>query len=324
MNNENASGKLRPVEELRRLLDDSEKLAVNIKGAGADRTTELLHWLDKIEALFIQLGQEGTPLESERGRWEAVQGAVQRYEKGIRRELAAAGGLDKIRSELPTEPAQDHWWWWLDVRHQERRIQSIRKTAISAATIILLLLAAYWLFSTLFPVDPIVQETYRLQIDAERALENGDIDTAIKRYEESVALAPSDVDSRASLVVLYKLAGRNNDSQAVLERLLGDNSADTVYTALAQAYLVTGNSEDTLDAVEQALDHNPENVGVLMLAASAFELQGDITNAIATLQEASDIADRLEQAELQAIARIRLGQLLQSAPLVPNPIALPE
>lgn len=80
---------LTPADELRHLLDVSEKRAVNINGAGPDAAAELLQWLDRITYLLPELEAAGGDMRPERVRWLTLQGSVRRHAKELQAELAA-------------------------------------------------------------------------------------------------------------------------------------------------------------------------------------------------------------------------------------------
>ena len=307
---------LTPADQLRRLLDDTEKRAVNIRGVGAEQAFELLRWLDEIDALIPELQAIGVNIQPELGRWQGVQGAVKRHGNSLQRELRPLGGLAKLRAEQAEPPPENRWWWWLDVTGKRDSVKRLRRSLIIIASIAIVLIAGVWLFQILFPVDPAVQESYRLQTEAEQlTFDGGDPALILQKMEAAATLTPNDLDIQAWLVVLYEQQGPTDQAEAIRQQLLAAQPPSDIYTQLAQAYLQLGHYDQSLHSAEQAIAEDPDNAAAYIAAGMASAGVGDRVNAMFYLQEASDVAGRTGNSELQAIARIQLAQLLQSPPL---------
>ncbi|RME82119.1 MAG: hypothetical protein D6775_11755 [Caldilineae bacterium] len=309
--------KVTPADELRNLLNECEKRAVNIRGSGADQARELLQWLDLIHERLPELEASGLNMQPERVRWEAVLGAVRRHEKELRRELEPLGGLESLRRQLPAEPDPDRWWWWLDQHAAERTRRRLSRGLITVIALVALVLAARWLFNYLFPVDPNVLASYDLQTEAERLIEEGNYEQAVQNFQEALTYTPDDEDPQIWLVALYDVTGRSDESRALLDKLLTRYDPSTVYAELAQRYYLLQQYETSLAYAQKAIDANPENPEAYLAAGGAYEALGDFVQAMASFEQASDIAERLDMPELQALARVRMAELLQRRPVAP-------
>lgn len=307
--------RLTPADELRHLLDDAEKRAVNLRGVGPDEATQLLLWLDQIDALIPKLHEIGVNIQPELGRWEGVQGVVQRYANNLQRELQPAGGLARVRAQQPTTPSQQRWWWWLDVIGRKNTIQRVRKNVIWIAGIAIVVIAAALLLQKLFPVDPLVKESYSLQIAAEQLIiDGGDPEIILQKLEQAAALTPDQMDIQAKLVVLYEQQGQSERAEAIRQSLLETYSASDVYAQLAQTHFEMSDYDQALALAKSAIEANPDNAVAFMSAGLAAEALGDRMSAVGYLKEAATVAERTDDAELQAIARIQLAQIMQSPP----------
>jgi tetratricopeptide (TPR) repeat protein len=271
--------------------------------------------LDEIDALIPNLEAIGANIQPELGRWDGVQGSVQRYANDLLRELKPVGGLAKVRDEQPEMPPQEHLWWWLDVASREHAVKRIRKTAIWVAVVAIVVVGGIWLFQTLFPVDPLVKESYRLQIAADQLiLDEGDPALILQYLEEAAALTPGQMDIQSMLVVLYEEQGNLDRADAIRQQLFDAFSESDVYAQLAQTYFERSDYEKALGFARTAFEINPDNVMPYMTAGLTAEAMGDRRAAVGYLTEASEIAARIDDAELQAIARIQLAQIMQSPP----------
>lgn len=308
-----------PADELRRLLDESEKRAVGVRNAGPADTRELLDWLDRIHRLFPELEAGGVDLAPERGRWQAVQGTVRRHSASIRRELASLGGLRALRSKGETLPDRAQWWWWLDEIARETNRKRVRSLIIALVVIAGLLLGGRWLMNRFFPVDPLVIEALNETAAGERALQEGDIETAITHYEAARTAVPDDYNTLAWLVGLYDLGGRADAAAAATADLLKITDESRAYANLADVYTRLGQAQRGLELAQTAIAANPDNPQAYLARGGAYESMRQFGPAIQSYDKAATVAEAQNNAELQAIARIRMGQLLQSGPgLLPD------
>lgn len=303
-----------PADELRLLLDESEKRAVSVRNAGPDDTRELLEWLDRIHRLFPELEAGGVDLAPERGRWQAVQGKVRSNASNIRRELASLGGLSTLRSERVTTPAQELWWWWLDEAARESTRKRIRNTSVAVIVIIGLLIGGRWLMNRFFPVDPLVLEAYTQTSEAERQLEAGAYAAAISHYEAARAAMPDDANTLAWLAMLYEITEQPEQAAAItaeLQAAVGDSLTSAL---LADSFTRIGQMERGLELAQAAIADDPDNAQAHLAEGGAYEALGRFGEAILSYERASILAETEGNHYLQAIARIRMGQLMQAGP----------
>ncbi len=285
-------------------------------GDGPEKATDFLLLLDEIDALIPDLEAIGVNIQPEMGRWDGVKGSVQRYANDLPRELKPSADWQKSGMTNPKMPPQEHWWWWLDVasqrarrqtypqeRHLDRRHRHCRDWLAPGSS------------KHYFPVDPKVQESYRLQIAAERLmLDGGDPDLILQNLEEAAALTPGQMDIQSLLVVLYEEQGNLDRADTIRQQLFDAFSESDVYAQLAQTYYERNDYAKAVAFARKAIEVDPDNVMAYMTAGLTSEAMGDRRAAVGYLTEASEIAARIDDAELQAIARIQLAQIMQSPP----------
>jgi tetratricopeptide (TPR) repeat protein len=307
-----------PADELRSLLDQSERLAVGMAGASPDQARQLLTALDRIVILFPELEAAGVDLQPERGRWQGVQGAVRRHRRSLQAALKPAGGLATARAQQPTPPPTANWWWQTDlILAAETRRKTLTWMAVTGGLILALALG-YWLFNRLFPVDPLVAELYRLRNEAQQALIEGELAPALAAYETAAALSPDDPETLAWLSALYDAAGRDADAEAAQAQLRPLRPAFEVDSLLASAYLGLRWPDEAKIYIDQALAANPSHVISLITAADISQARGEIQEAMTYLERADEAAGAQSLFREQAVIRVRLAQLLQQ-PLLPTP-----
>ena len=309
-----------PADELRGLLEHSARVAVNSRLATPEELRQLLHDLDRIQALFPELEALGVDLRPERGRWQEVQGAVRRHSDDLLAGLRPLGGLAALRQELPAPPdAQTRWWWWLDAR---RARQKRRRLLVAAGLFIglLLVLVGGWLaLQALLPVDDAVVTAYEHKLNAEDFVLRGQYEEAVLELEAARELTPDDPDILALLAALYDLTGQPEQAAALQDQLDARYPPSIVHSNLAQAYLAAGAVDKALDLALQAIAEDDANPQGYLIAASAYEAKGETRQAMAFYQQAAEKANAAGDHQTEAFAKVRLATLLQKPQISPTP-----
>lgn len=309
---------LTPADELRDLLEGSERLAVNLSGSGPDQAVRLLDWLDRIALLLPELEADGVNLQAERGRWQAVQGSVKRHSRDLLAEMKATGGLAAARSRRSSPPPAANWWWQIDGILAAERKRKMLTWAAAVGIVLVLLFGGYWLFNRLFPVDPVVAAVYRHRSDAEQYVALGELEPALASYEAAATLDPDDPELLAALVALYAATGREADAEAALARLRPLLPEAEVDAYLAAAYAGVHLLDQAMTYAEQALAVAPDLVAALITAADVSQALGRQAEAMAYLRRADAAAGEQNLIQMQAVIRMRLAQVMQQ-PMMNTP-----
>ncbi|RUA17929.1 MAG: hypothetical protein DSY55_01205 [Clostridia bacterium] len=308
---------------LRDLLEDSYALAVNMKGAGPQKASQLLDNLDQIARLLPDLEAAGVDLRSEKVRWQEVQGAVRRHADSLRNELAPLGGLKTLRETLALPPSlQNRWWWWLDVTAFRNMRKRFLVGALVIASVIILLVGGIWTFNKLFPVDPQVSAAYGHKLNAEELVGKGDLSGAITELNAALRLTPDDPDILTMLVALYDLTDQEERVNPIGKKLYAEFPSSIVDSNIAQSYMVVGAVEKALSKSLQAVDEDPKNAQGYLIAGMAYEAKGDTHLAYRYYRQAADVASAAGDHQTEAFAKIRLATLLQKAQVptqIPDP-----
>ncbi|MCC7353377.1 MAG: tetratricopeptide repeat protein [Anaerolineae bacterium] len=299
-----------PADELRDLLDRSERRVVNLRGTGKD-TVLLLDWLDRIAVLATQLEADGADLRPERARL----GTVEAQLRDRARQLVREAGAEFPRARQEAEPTPDRWWWYVDEIAAEQRRQQLRRLGLMALGLAAVVVAIWFVFNVLFPVDPKVAAVQRLRGEADRALSTGDLVAALAAYEEAAQTDPED----PSLIIWVGVLQEGLGQQEVAEQKYREAEAMTDSRLLfllerGRVYGSVGQLDKALADAEAVLVLDPDSAEGHFLLATALEGQGKVAEAIAAYQRASALAES-RSPQLAALARIRLGYLLQSGAL---------
>jgi len=321
-----------PADELRELLARSEKRIANLRGSGAD-ASELLLDMDRIDELWPELEARGVDLRPEAGRWDTIQAQVRRSGPTLLRELWAAGGLDQLRTRQHAGETELAWWWRLDGLVRRDTTLRIRRTALTLAAIAVVAGAIWAAFRIFLPVDPQVQAAISAQTAGEQKIMNGeDFAGALEDFRVAAEHTPNDPDVWLRLGVTYEKLGNAAAAQENFDKGLRlSKDENNFHLSRAAIYLVFAMYDPAIADVQAVMDKDPKNAIAYYYLGSAYEGQGRIEDAIDALEKASDYATASNSSELVALARYRMGMLLQSAGMsslrgdggTPTPTATP-
>ena len=195
-----------PADELRERLAACEKGIANLRGSGA-RARGVLEDMDRISELWPALEAAGLDLRPEAGRWETIQASVKRVARRLLKELRASGGLATVRAEQHPD-GQCAWWWRLDEAVAQDSKRRALRTSLTVATIIVAVLAAYFLFRLLFPVDPNLKAAMDLQSAGEMKIQKaGDFAGALADFRSATSFLPNDAETWLRLGVAQEVVG---------------------------------------------------------------------------------------------------------------------
>jgi cytochrome c-type biogenesis protein CcmH/NrfG len=117
------------------------------------------------------------------------------------------------------------------------------------------------------------------------------------------------------VVALSEQTGDSGQAQAALTRLeqvLAEQPAD-VWLSVGERRLAVGDLEGAEAAAHKAEALEPDNPQVYFLLANVAEYGGDYTAALDLFEQTYTLAEQ-SNPQLAAIARIRIGSLMQRGP----------
>jgi tetratricopeptide (TPR) repeat protein len=305
-----------PADELRALLASSEKRIANLKGSGAG-AVELMLELDRIDELWPELEAQGMDLRPEAGRWETIQAQLRRSGPQLLRELNATGGLDKLRREQHPEYAQPDqeisWWWGIDALVRQDQARRLKRNGIALAAVPIVGLAVVLIFQFAFPVDPAVKAAMGAQSAGEqKIMSSGDFQAALDDFAQAVQFTPNEPDAWLRLGAAQQKLGDMKGAENSYAYARGLYQDELKFLLARAAIFLSFMMIDEGEAdLTQALAREPDNAVAHYYMGTVYEGRGQVEQAIESLQKASDLATESDQAELVALARYRMGMLLQ-------------
>lgn len=302
-----------PASRLRASILALESAAVAPTAASLE---DLLLQLDATQAAIADLEAQGVDLRAERVRWDNLTNRIASRPALVARPAAALpGGLEALRSRhgksIDSAP-----WWGADVTLSKRR----RRVGVEIVAILvgipLVLVAAYFLFSAIFPPDPVAVAILEVEATIDQAVVDGDLAAALPAARAAWEANPDRSELAAWVAVLATEAGDAElaaDAAAAAALLLAD---DPVMLALTYAdhNARIGNAAASLDYARDALALDELNAMAWYQQGRAARMLGDRALALQSLARASELAME-SSPELSVNARVMYGDILQQPDL---------
>jgi tetratricopeptide (TPR) repeat protein len=271
-----------------------------------DGAVEVLQLYDEIATLLAAAQEARADVAPEANRADF-----------IRRQLI--GKATKIvaqveRSQRAAELAESPIWQTVVAAADAVRRTRIRSLLTSGIVVVGVLLAFFVVLPAVLPATPApdLAGVVRLAGDQEYA-------AALERARAEQADFPNDAELTLWIAALEQKLG--NPAAAVewerAQALYGDEEA--FYFNRANTLLQL-NMVDEAEADGQRLVAMPESeVYGRLILGSVAEQRGDAAAAVVEFQRAADLAEELDDPQLQVMARVRLGMVLQTAPMFTTP-----
>lgn len=305
-----------PANQLRDALDKAERLVVQVSGQNVE---ELLLLLDQIEQRFDQLSNDGIDLRPEEVRWQSLLNRLD--SKPERIVSAAAGRLAELRRRHP--PA-DSFWWQLDGIVVDRRKRAIKRGVITLGGLVIAVALMLWGINFFFPPDPQAVAMVEATNQIDRLTAEQRWDEALTVVQQARQQLPDEPELAVWEAVLYERLGNAEGAAAALEEakaLFGENPVQ-LWITLGNDRMMVGDLDGADAAAQQAAALAPDEPMVTFLQGGIAEARGDIPRAIELFQKTSDLAGD-DNAQLNVIARVRMGNLLQRPDAFTSPAATP-
>lgn len=311
-----------PAAHMRDLLDKAERLVVQVDGSNI---AELLTLLDTLEATLAAFEGEGIDLRAEHTRWDSLLARLDSNPDNLLRAAAVVGGLPKLRAQRQSPPAgEESFWWRLDEIVAQRRRANLRRVLTTVVGLVAVIALLLWSVETFFPPDPdavlMVETTSRIDqlIMAENWAE------ALALVQTTRQQLPQQPELILWEVVFQERLGDSAAAATALQEaqtVLADRPAD-LWITLGNNRLRVGDIAGAVLAADQALAIAPTEPQVTFLLGGIAEAQGNIPAAIDYFDQTFTLAQATNP-QLAVIARVRMGNLLQSPAAFESPVATP-
>lgn len=302
------SERVTPADELRQLLSRSEERLINLSDAAS--VAELYTWLDQIAGLLPGIVAGGGDVRSEEARWQSLQERLQNRAARVMRAWQGSAALAAARQAAA--PPEANWWWWLDQMIARQRQRRLRRGAVVALGALAVLAAAVFVLQRLFPVDPVQRAAYRLQLQAETQLSNGDLAAAYDSLNRAVEVDAADFRVWILHGVVADALGDSataGDSwQQARALLAGAELPFLIERGLS--FVRTQQPRRAIADLEAAIALDPNSAQAHLVLGSALEADGRLRDGLAAYERAAELAEAADNSQLLVLARVQIANLL--------------
>ena len=295
-------------DELRAALRSLEERAVKLKSMDSAAAVLLVQDLDRVETLFEQLAAAGSDLTAERGRFESLQGSLEKRAGPL---LKAVGGRTVLAEHRPRPaPPDERWWWHIDRLVAERQRRRYRQIAITVVILLLIVGGLILAFNTVLAPPPEVVARVDAENDAFLAIDEGNLPAALEAVEAGLAKVPGEPRLTLFKGVLQENLGREAEAAATfaqVEAAFGDPVGYLL--SRAQLRLRVNQPELAEQDVRAALEIEPELPGAWLILGQTLELQDRPFEAFQAYQRAGDLALEQGDNEVVVLSRLALARL---------------
>ncbi|CAN5692597.1 hypothetical protein BH10CHL1_BH10CHL1_03570 [soil metagenome] len=309
-----------PVDVVRDALDKAERQVVS---PDANNIEEFLTALDSIEEQLTTLTATQADVRPEQGRWDSLVARIATKPEPIAAAAAKAGGLTKLRAQHP--PAES-FWWHVDAEIRRRRVRAVRRFLITTVAIIAGVVFLLWGVDYLFPPNPNTILLVNATSDVEQLVAEQKWAEALKRIQTARTALPNEPELLVWEGVLYEQLKDPIHAKASLDQaqvLVKDQPAG-FWILVGNKRFQVGNLTGAEEAANLALKISPEEPQGTLLLAGVAEARGDNPKAISLFSQTADLARKVDNPQLEVIAKMRMGTLMQqvnpfdSGPVTPT------
>lgn len=318
-------GPTTPAEELRQILGQLEARIGRLGYADDSNSLEILTLLDRANQLIQRLTDHNVDLAAERSRFHTLTLQLRHKSHQFLKQAGGSARLEQARKDK--DPPSQHWWWFIDQMLAGERQRRLRRTLQMLAVAAIALLVIAGLYSVFLQPDETTRLRYRYQQQAERALNEGDIEAALEATEQALACAPSNADLLVLQGVALTLIGRRAEADIVFsEAATAFDDNESFLSNRAQAYMMAGRPDLALEDTARMLDLDANSALAYLQMGNANTALGNLFAASQNYEQAAELAAAANQTELEGMARVQLANLtiIMMAPQSPAPVAEPQ
>ena len=314
---------LSQIEIVRETLEKLEYVVARLDECSQKEALEIPLLFDQAFDGFAKLEQSIASFSSEKGVLETISS---QFQKKFNLFLQKSGGATVLPQLRQTHnPSQDRWWWYVDQILAERRrkntLRGGRNIGIAAIALIIFVMV----YQKFFAPDPSITASVGHQQQAEMLLANLEFEDAYQEVQNALTYTPNQFDLLILKGVLEELLEKSDQSQesyAIAKDQL--ENEDVFYAQRSIYYIMAGLPERAIDDCAIAIEINPDAVMAYLNLAQAYQNLGDLQTAYENLELADQAAQRIGNAQLQAIARVQMSQVLQQLSMAtPVPLETP-
>lgn len=294
-------------DRVREALDKAERLVANLRGVGP-QVLELLHLLDQVAEMLVELEATGMDVRAEHVRFETVQRQLYRRQG---RFLAEAGAVFQ-EERAAVQPDRARWWWFLDETLAQQRRYQLRRSLTWGLVVVFLFVVAWLVYDRFIAPPPHVTQAFQHSARGQALVGQWDLQAALAEFEAAAALTPDDPRLWLWQGVILVQLGKLDDAQVAFDtaRFLYETDFDFLL-GRGTLYLHVGDLAAASADIEQAILENPDSGQGYYLRARIATERGDYTAAVADLERAAELARAAGDIQLALTARTQRAKVIR-------------
>lgn len=302
-------------EKLREQLQVLEAELPLLENQSREAVTAYLLTMDAAARILGQLqagSGDGDNIVPEALRFSTVQQVLLKKAGKLHALLGRASGLKAIRPADATE--QTRPWWFLDqvvARAQARRRRQIR---IIAGVALAALVALWVLFNTVLKPDPnLVMRSERYQNALDDAMQSQDYAAALAEVEQILAVYPQDGEALTLKGELLELLNRPAEAESAFaqaQAIMAEPEA--FWLERGRLLWQFGLNEQAMTQTQKAVTLKPDYAEAWLIMGQIYTSLDQRPQAYDALGKAADLAMAQDNLTLYTVAKMNLGQLMQS------------
>lgn len=310
-------GEQMPLDALRQRLDQADALIGGLALASPADTERLLPLLSDIQVSYDELSRRGVDLRAETNHLDTIHQAMRRKAGLVVRLLRPGGGLAARREQH--RPPAEHWWWFLDAYVHEQQQRMVRNALRTLALVVVVFVALGAVYVAFFQPPYNVRVKMDALAAARTQAEAGNDSGALAKIDAGLAIVPDDEELLLWRGALLRRLGRRPEADAALAAARAKYpDAISYFLNSIPVYMQTGDTQSAQADMTEALRLAPDDERVQLTYGGLLEAQGKRQEALQTYSLAAELAQQHGNTQIEALIKVRMGMLMQSAPIFPG------
>ena len=310
-----------PPLSLNKRLDEIENRLGRLSISEELDALEIFRELDEVKQQLDEAEKRGLTLKAEQAQWDGILATIKRDARELLQKAGGKAALQSARIQRSARP--DHWWWYLDEYLAEERRKKLHRTLRLVVVLGVIFALAVIIYQKFFAPDPKVIAEVTAKQNAEQALMEKDLPTALMEVEEGLKQSPESMDLLMLKAGILEVQGKTDEAKAIFSELEKRvNNPEAYALSTAQTYMLLDQFDEAIEVLNKFISQKPDSAKGYLLLGQAYELKGDQLQALQTYEKASEVGERVNDPTTVAQARIKMGMLMQimGLPTVAQPV----
>jgi predicted Zn-dependent protease len=179
-------------------------------------------------------------------------------------------------------------------------------------------------YQTFFRPDPKVIAHMGYVQEAQTAAEQNDFGKALQALERGLVEFPGDGEIHIWQGAMLTRLNRQQEAEAAFAAARPAYADETTYLVTrSNIRLQAGDPDGAYADAQAAVRADPDSAQAYLMLGGAQEVRGEISAASQSYSTAAGLAAARKDTQLEAMAKVRLAMMMQSAPVFPQATAIP-